>query len=122
MNEIYLTKLNTPEQDRAALIEKLDKIFESEQLVMFKHSWENNYFPMKSLKHFIENSPSYKSDLKDLIVWFCPDDECLCFKNVRTCRHFYVRLANKKYVEDFPYIYEGKVEGKNDYIIPIKFK
>ena len=31
-------------------------------------------------------------------------------------------LAEKKYLEDFPYIYEGKLNAKNDYIIPIKFK
>ena len=122
MNEIYLTKLNTPEQERAVFIEKLDEIFKDEQLVMSIHSWSNQYFPIKSIKHFIENSPTYKAESKDLIVYFYPCDSCLTIKNVRTCRHFYIRLATKEYLKDFPYIYEGKLNEKNDYIIPIKFK
>lgn len=121
MNEIYLTKINTPEPERVELIEKLDDIFKDEQLVISIRTWSDQYFPIKSIKHFIENSPTYKAESKDLIVWFYPYDSCLAIKNVRTCRCFYVRLATKEYLKDFPYIYEGKLSEKNDYIIPIKF-
>lgn len=122
MNEIYLTKLSTPEPERVKFIEKLDEIFKDVQLVMSIHSWGNQYYPIKSIKHFIENSPSYKSESKDLIVWYYPYDSCLVVKNVKTCKCFYVRLATKEYLKDFPYIYEGRLHEKNDYIIPIKFK
>lgn len=122
MNEIYLTKPDTPEKERADLIEKLDTIFQNEQIVMSKHSWENSYFPIKSIKHFITNSPTYKGESKQYIVWFNSFDNCLAFRNLATCRHFYIRLANKKFIEDFPYIYEGKLKNPDEYIIPIKFK
>jgi hypothetical protein len=122
MNEIYLTKLDTPEQERANFIEKLDEIFKDVQLVVSIHSWDNQYYPIKSIKHFIENSPTYKAESKNLIVWFSPYDSCLVIKNVKTCRCFCIRLATKEYLKDFPYIYEGKLDNKNDYIIPIKFK
>lgn len=122
MIEIYLTKTSTPEPERTKLIEKLDEVFKDTQLVMSIHSWANQYYPIKSIKHFIENSPTYKAESKDLIVWFCPYDSCLAIKNVKTCRCFYIRLATKEYLKDFPYIYEGKLDNTNDYIIPIKFK
>jgi hypothetical protein len=122
MNEVYLTKLETPEKERVELIEKLDEIFKTEQLVMSPYSWSNQYFPIKSIKHFIENSPTYKGVSKDLIVWFCPTDQCLAIRNVKTAKTFSIRLANKKYLEDFPYIYEGKLNYPDNYIIPIKFK
>jgi hypothetical protein len=121
MNEIYLTKNSTPESERAKFIEKLDEVFKDVQLVMSIHSWDNQYCPIKSIKHFIENSPTYKAESKDLIVWYYPYDSCLAVKNVKTCICFYVRLATKEYLKDFPYIYEGKLSEKNDYIIPIKF-
>lgn len=121
MNEIYLTKANTSEKERADLIEKLDTIFQTEQIVMSKHSWESNYFPIKSIKHFIANSPTYKGSIQNYIVWFDSSNECLAFKNLANCRHFYIRLANKKFIEDFPYIYEGRLENPDGYIIPIKF-
>jgi hypothetical protein len=121
MNEIYLTKLATPAQDRANFIEKLDEIFKDVQLVISKHSWSDQYYPIKSIKHFIENSPTYKAESKDLIVLFYPYGSCLTIKNVRTGRCFHLRLATKEYLKDFPYIYEGKLSEKNDYIIPIKF-
>jgi hypothetical protein len=121
MNEIYLTKTITPDTERAKFIEKLDEIFKDVHLVISIHSWSDQYYPIKSIKHFIENSPTYKAESKDLFVWFCPYDSCLAIKNVRTCRCFYVRLATKEYLKDFPYIYEGKLSEKNDYIIPIKF-
>lgn len=121
MNEIYLTKSNTPEKERADLIEKLDAIFQDEQIVMSRHSWEYNYFPIKSIKHFIANSPTYKGEIKNYIVWFDSFNNCLVFRNLATYRHFYIRLANKKFLEDFPYIYEGRLENPNEYIIPIKF-
>lgn len=121
MNEVYLTKISTPEPERAKFIEKLDEVFKDVQLVMSIHSWENQYYPIKSIKHFIENSPTYKAESKDLIVWFYPFNSCLTIKNVRTCRHFHLRLATKEYLKDFPYVYEGKLSKKNDYIIPIKF-
>lgn len=122
MNEIYLTKISTPEPERVKFIEKLDEIFKDVQLVISTHSWSDQYYPIKNIKHFIENSPTYKAESKDLIVWFYSYDSCLAIKNIRTCRCFYVRLATKEYLKDFPYIYEGKLSEKNDYIIPIKFK
>lgn len=122
MNEIYLTKPSTSEPERTKFIEKLDEIFKGVQLVMSQHSWSNQYYPIKSIKHFIENSPTYKAESKDLIVYFYPYDSCLAVKNIKTCRCFYVRLATEEYLKDFPYIYEGKLCEKNDYIIPIKFK
>ncbi len=122
MSEISLTKISTPEPERAKFIEKLDEIFKDVQLVMSTHSLDNQYYPIKSIKHFIENSPTYRAESKDLIVWFSPDGSCLAIKNVRTCRCFYLRLATKEYLKDFPYIYEGKLNEKNNYIIPIKFK
>lgn len=122
MNEIYLTTTNTLAKDRAELIEKLDEIFKDCQLVMSTSYWGNQYYPIKNIKHFIENSPTYKASAEDLIVWFYPVEECLMVKNIKTCRSFVIRLAEKKYLEDFPYIYEGKLDEKNDYIIPIKFK
>ena len=122
MNEIYLTTSNTSEKERADLIEKLDTIFQNEQLVMSKHSLENQYFPIKSIKHFIANSPTYKGEIQTYIVWFNSADECLTFRNLISCRQFHIRLANKKFVEDFPYIYEGKLQNPDKYIIPIKFK
>lgn len=122
MNEIYLSKLNTPEKERAELIEKLDEIFKDEQLVMSVCSWSDQYFPIKSIKHFIENSPTYKGVFTELIVWFCPNDQCLAIRNLKTSRTFYIKLADKKYLEDFPYIYEGKLYHPDKYIIPIKFK
>lgn len=122
MNEIYLTKNITPDTERAKFIEKLDEIFKDVQLVMSIHSWSEQYYPIKSIKHFIENSPTYKGESKDLIVWFCPYDSCLAIKNTRTCKCFYIRLATEEYLKDFPYIYEGRLYEKNDYIIPIKFK
>lgn len=122
MSEIYLTKPNTSEKERADLIEKLDTIFQNEQMVMSKHSWENYYFPIKSIKHFIANSPTYKGEIQNYTVLFDSIDECLTFKNLINCRHFHIRLASKKFVEDFPYIYEGKLEKSDKYIIPIKFK
>lgn len=122
MNEIYLTSIKTLAKDRAALIEKLDEIFKDCQLVMSASYWSNQYYPIKNIKHFIENSPTYKASAEDLIVWFYPDEECLMVKNTKNGRVFAIRLAEKKYLEDFPYIYEGKLDEKNDYIIPIKFK
>lgn len=122
MNEIYLTSTTTPESDRAKFIERLDEIFKDVQLVMSIHSWSYQYYPIKSIKHFIENSPTYKGESKNLIVWFYPFDSCLAIKNIRSCKCFYIRLATKEYLKDFPYIYEGKLSEKNDYIIPIKFK
>lgn len=122
MNEIYLTSTKTLAQDRAALIEKLDEIFKDCQLVMSTSYWSNQYYPIKNIKHFIENSPTYKAIAEDLIVWFYPVEKCLMVKNIKTCRVFAIRLAEKKYLEDFPYIYEGRLDEKNDYIIPIKFK
>jgi hypothetical protein len=121
MREIYLTKLNTPESERAKLIETLDEIFKDVQLVVSAYSWSDQYYPIKNIKHFIENSPTYKAESKDLIVWFNTYESCLTIKNTKTCRCFYVRLATKEYLKDFPYIYEGKLSEKNDYIIPIKF-
>jgi len=121
MNEIYLTKPDTSEKERTNLIEKLDTIFQNEQIVMSKHNWENNYFPIKSIKHFIANSPTYKGEPKQYIVWFDSYNKCLAFKNLVTYRYFYIRLANKKFIEDFPYIYEGKLDNPDKYIIPIKF-
>ena len=47
MNEIYLTKLDTPEKDRANFIEKLDEIFKDVQLVVSTYSWPNQYYPIK---------------------------------------------------------------------------
>jgi hypothetical protein len=122
MNEIYLTKSATPEQERAAFIGKLDEIFKDVPLVMSTSNWSDKYFPIKSIKHFIENSPTYRAESKDLIVLFQPDDFCLAIRNVKTGRCFHIRLATKEYLTDFPYIYEGKLSEKNDYIIPIKFK
>ena len=122
MNEIYLTSIKTLAKDRAALIEKLDEIFKDCQLVMSASYWSNQYYPIKNIKHFIENSPTYKASAEDLIVWFYPVEECLMVKNTKNSRVFAIRLAEKKYLEDFPYIYEGKLDEKNDYIIPIKFK
>ena len=121
MNEIYLTKNATPEPERAKFIEKLDEIFKDEQLVISIRTWSDQYFPIKSIKHFIENSPTYKAESKDLIVWFYPFDSCITIRNVRTYKQFHLRLATKEYLKDFPYIYEGKLSEKNDYIIPIKF-
>lgn len=121
MNEIYLTKSNTPEKERSDLIEKLDIIFQDEHIVMSKNSWEYNYFPIKSIKHFIANSPTYKGEIQNYIVWFDSFNNCLAFKNIVNCRYFYIRLANKKFIEDFPYIYEGKLKNPDEYIIPIKF-
>ena len=121
MSEIYLTKLDTPEKERANLIEKLDTIFQNEQIVMSHHNWANNYFPIKSIKHFIANSPTYRGEPKQYIVLFDNYNECLSFKNLTTGRCFHIRLANKKFIEDFPYIYEGKLNNPNEYIIPIKF-
>ena len=122
MNEIYLTSINTPAKDRAVLIEKLDEIFKDCQLVMSTPYWSTQYCPIKNIKHFIENSPTYKANAEDLIVWFYPVEECLVVKNTKNGRVFTIRLAEKKYLEDFPFIYEGKLDEKNDYIIPIKFK
>lgn len=121
MTEIYLTKPDTPEKERADLIEKLDTIFQNEQIVMSIHSWSNQYFPIKSIKHFIANSPTYRGEIKNYIVWFNSFDKCLAFKNLVNCKYFYIRLANKKFIEDFPYIYEGKLNNPDEYIIPIKF-
>ena len=122
MNEIYLSNIQTPEHERVQLIRQLDDIFKNEQLVMSIYHWSDCYFPIKSIQHFIENSPTYKAEPRDLIVWFQFEYECLTIKNVRTCRSFHIRLANKKYKEDFPYIYEGKLSNSKEYIIPIKFK
>lgn len=122
MNEIYLTKISTPEPERAEFIEKLDEIFKDVQLVMSIYSWADQYYPIKSIKHFIENSPTYKAESTDLIVRFDSVNQCLSIKSMLTGRTFYVRLATKEYLTDFPYIYEGKLSEKNDYIIPIKFK
>jgi hypothetical protein len=121
MNEIYLTKLETPAKDRASLIIQLDEIFKDEQLVMSPASWDTRYYPIKSIQHFIENSPSYQSNIEDLIVFFIPRNECLCIKNTRTAKLFYIRLARKEYLQHFPYIYEGKLNNPETYIIPIKF-
>lgn len=123
MKEIYLSNINTPEKERAALIEKLDNIFKDEQLVMSPYSWANNqYFPIKSIEHFITYSPTYKAKSVDLIIWFNAVDECLTIKNITNGRAFNLRMAHKKYVEDFPYIYEGKLKNPDFYIIPIKFR
>lgn len=121
MNEIYLTKLETPAKDRASLIIQLDEIFKDEQLVMSTASWDTRYCPIKSIQHFIENSPSYQSNIEDLIVFFIPWNECLCIKNTRTAKCFFIRLARKEYLQHFPYIYEGKLNNPETYIIPIKF-
>lgn len=122
MNEIYLTSIKTLAKDRAELIEKLDEIFKDCQLVISTSYWSTQYYPIKNIKHFIENSPTYKANAEDLIVWFYPVEECLVVKNTKNGRTFAIRLAEKKYLEDFPYIYEGRLDEKNDYIIPIKFK
>lgn len=123
MKEIYLSNITTPEKERAALIEKLDDIFKDEQLVMSSYSWANNqFFPIKSIEHFITYSPTHKAKSVDLIVWFNAVDECLTIKNITTGRSFHIRLARKNYLEDFPYIYEGKLKNPDFYIIPIKFK
>lgn len=123
MKEIYLSNINTPEKERAALIEKLDNIFKDEQLVMSPYSWATNqYFPIKSIEHFITYSPTYKAKSVDLIIWFNAVDECLTIKNITNSRAFHLRMAHKKYVEDFPYIYEGKLKNPDFYIIPIKFR
>jgi hypothetical protein len=122
MKEIFLTKNDTPETIRREVIEKLDEIFKDEQLVMLVYPWANQYFPIKSIQHFIETSPTYKAQSEDLIVWFDSVNQCLSIKSMLTGRTFYVQLATKEYLTDFPYIYEGKLSEKNDYIIPIKFK
>jgi hypothetical protein len=122
MNEIHLSTINTPENEREKLINKLDTIFENEQLVMSPNCYSTNYYPIKSILHFIKNSPTYLADPKNVIVWFNPLDECLTIRNLKNSRMFCIRLAEKKYLEDFPYIYEGKLKRDNDYIIPIKFK
>lgn len=121
MNEIYLSNITTPENERIQLIHRLDDIFKNEQLVMSVYNWSDQYFPIKSIQHFIENSPTYRAEPKELIVWFQYNYECLTIKNVRTCKSFHIRLADKKYLEDFPYIYEGKLTDSKEYIIPIKF-
>lgn len=122
MNEIFLTKSDTPGPIRRELIEKLDEIFKDDQLVISSYSWGTQYFPIKSLQHFIENSPTYKAQKEDLIVWFDSLNNCLSIKNMQTSRTFYVRLAIKEYLQEFPYIYEGKPSQPEKYIIPIKFK
>ena len=122
MKEIFLTKNDTPETVRCELIEKLDEIFKDEQLVMSVYPWTTQYFPIKSLQHFIETSPTYKAQSKDLIVWFDSINQCLSIKSILTGRTFYVQLATKEYVQEFPYIYEGKPLQPEKYIIPIKFK
>ena len=123
MNEIYLSNINTPKEERAALIKKLDNIFKDEQLVMSVYSWAHDQcFPIKSIDHFITHSPTYKAESVNLIVWFDARNECLTVKNITNCRLFHIRLAHKKYLEDFPYIYEGKLKNPETYIIPIKFK
>ena len=123
MKEIYLSNITTPEKERAALIEKLDDIFKDEQLVMSPYSWANNQcFPIKSIEHFITYSPTHKAKSVDLIVWFNVVDECLTIKNITTGRSFHIRLVRKNYLEDFPYIYEGKLKNPDFYIIPIKFR
>ena len=121
MNEIYLSNIQTSEHERVQLIRQLDDIFKNEQLVMSIYNWSDCYFPIKSIQHFIENSPTYKAEPKDLIVWFQPDYECLSVRSLKTNRTFHIRLAEKKYKEDFPYIYEGKPNNPKEYIIPIKF-
>lgn len=122
MNEIYLTTLKNAEDEREQLIYKLDTIFKNEQLVMSTYNWSDTYFPIKSILHFIENSPTYRAEPKDLIVWFQSDYECLSVKSLKTNRTFHIRLAEKKYIEDFPYIYEARPNNPQEYIIPIKFK
>lgn len=122
MTEIFLSTIKTPENERVELINRLDEIFKDCQLVVSPAYWGSQYFPIKSIKHFIANSPTYKASAKDLIVWFYPIEECLVIKNINNARVFALRLAEKKYLEDFPYIYEGKLNAKNDYIIPIKFR
>ena len=122
MNEIFLTKSDTPGSIRRELIEKLDEIFKDEQLVISCYSWSTQYFPIKSLQHFIEKSPTYRAQKEDLIVWFDGVNHCLSIKNMQTGRTFHVRLANKEYIQEFPYIYEGKPLQPEKYIIPIKFK
>ena len=122
MNEIYLTTLKTSEDEREQLIYQLDTIFKNEQLVMSVYNWSDTYFPIKNIQHFIENSPTYRAEPKELIVWFQPEYECLSFRSLKTNRTFHIRLAEKKYKEDFPYIYEGKPNNPKEYIIPIKFK
>lgn len=121
MNEIYLTTLKTSENEREQLIYQLDTIFKNEQLVMSVYNWSDTYFPIKNIQHFIENSPTYKAEPKELIVWFQPDYECLSIRSLKTNRTFHIRLAEKKYKEDFPYIYEGRPNNPKEYIIPIKF-
>ena len=115
MKEIFLTKNDTPGPIRRELIEKLDEIFKDEQLVISSYSWGTQYFPIKSLQHFIENSPTYIAKKEDLIVWFDSVNHCLSIKNMQTMRTFYVRLATKEYIQEFPYIYEGKPSQPEKY-------
>ena len=122
MNEIFLTKHDTPGLIRRELIEKLDEIFKDDQLIISNYSWSTQYFPIKSLQHFIEKSPTYRAQKEDLIVWFDGVNHCLSIKNMQTGRTFHVRLAIKEYIQEFPYIYEGKPSQPEKYIIPIKFK
>ena len=122
MNEIFLTKHDTPGLIRRELIEKLDEIFKDDQLIISNYSWSTQYFPIKSLQHFIENSPTYTAQKEELIVWFDSVNHCLSIKNTQTNLTFYVRLATKEYIQEFPYIYEGKPMQPEKYIIPIKFK
>ena len=86
MNEIYLSTINTLENEREKLINKLDTIFENEQIVMSPNSYSTNYYPIKSIQHFIKNSPTYLADPKNLIVWFNPLDECLTIRNLKNGR------------------------------------
>lgn len=122
MKEIFITQNNTPGSVRREVIEKLDEIFKDEQLVISCYPWSTQYFPIKSLQHFIENSPTYRAQKEDLIVWFDSVNYCLSIKNMQTSRTFHVRLATKEYMQEFPYIYEGKPSQPEKYIIPIKFK
>ena len=47
---------------------------------MLVYPWARQYFPIKSIQHFIETSPTYKAQSKELIVWFDSVNQCLSIK------------------------------------------
>lgn len=118
---IKLLNSNSTLQERIDMIDKLDEIFQYVQLVVVGLQG-NRFQPIKSIKHFLENSPTYKSKLEDVDVWYDPYYQSLYFYERSTMKRFMLHMATKEYLEDFPFIYEGYLPEKNEYIIPIKFK
>lgn len=119
--KITLSSVDDTPQERKDLILRLDKAFQDVHLVGRKYLWENRYFPIKSLEHYILNQPVPAGDITQIMVFYDSEDMCLYISgsNIQSC---YIQLCTEEFVKDYVYLYGGRLtpDQIKKYIIPIR--